>query len=674
VHSSGGVPADARNLVDGRRPSRRSARSSPRAANIGALPGKGPLQSITKLGKFEIQARLGQGGMGTVYRARDPVLDRLVALKTVAQGMLAEGDALPRFRREAQAAARLQHPSIVTIYELGEVEGVFYIAMELLEGMDLSEAMVPAGRLSLEQKLRLMAEVCRGLDYAHRRGVVHRDIKPANIRLLPAGGVKIVDFGIARVGDSNLTQTGLVLGTPSYLAPEVLAGRPVDHRTDIWSVGIVLYELMAGKRPFQGPTFASLAYNIVNEPLPPLDAAALEVPAAVQQILAHALNKNPARRFPNIAEMAEGLEGAAGRKGDSGAHDTTALRYRDEAFGLTPPTGSAMNLPLVTLETPTPFRTAAQPRGGSAFRELATFGEPPASQTAALSPVRDVLVTAGADGAIRFWDLQARSREATLRTELHQRTGHDARALCVAFSSDGALLASGHVDGAVHLWDVAQRQEIPVRLKHEAMVGALAFSPDGAMLASGGMDSNLKLWDVGAALAGEARRELHRQPSGVTALAYAAGGASILSGHANRVLRLADAATGRLQATLRGPEAQINLLWSAPDGRRVAAASHDRMIRIYDLEARQLDVVLEGLRRPATSLCFFPDGARLAAVGLESSILMWDVPPGDAAPRSPATTLWGQAQDTFAAVVLYGDGDHMAAALADGRIRLWGPA
>jgi hypothetical protein len=521
-----------------------------------------------------------------------------------------------------------------------------------------------------------MAEVCRGLDYAHRRGVVHRDIKPANIRLLPHGGVKIVDFGIARLGDSNLTQTGLVLGTPSYLAPEVLAGQPVDHRTDIWSVGIVLYELMAGKRPFQGPTFASLAYNIVNEPLPPMDAAALQVPAAVQQILAHALHKNPARRFPSIAEMADGLEGAAGRKGtDSGPHDTSALRYRDEAFGLTPPTGSTMNLPLVPLTTPTPFRATPTPRGGSAFRELATFGEPPATQTAALSPARDVLVTAGADGAIRFWDLHARGREAVLRTELHQRTGHDARALCVAFSSDGALLASGHVDGAVHLWDLARMQEVPVRLKHEAMVGALAFSPDGAMLASGGMDSNLKLWDVGAALAGEARRELHRQPSGVTALAYAGGGASILSGHANRVLRLSDAASGRLQATLRGPEAQINLLWPAPDGRHMAAASHDRTLRIYDLEERRQDAELSGLRRPATGLCFFPDGARLAAVCLDNAILIWDVVPGgDPAPRPAATTLWGQAQDSFAGVVLYGDGDHMAAALADGRIRLWGPA
>jgi eukaryotic-like serine/threonine-protein kinase len=604
--------------------------------------------------------------MGTVYRARDPVLDRMVALKTVAEGMLAQGDALPRFQREAQAAARLQHPSIVTIYELGQVQGVFYIAMELLDGVDLSQAMVSPTGLPMDRRLRVMAEVCRGLDYAHRRGVVHRDIKPANIRLLPTGAVKIVDFGIARLADSNLTQTGLVLGTPSYLSPEVLAGAAVDHRTDIWSVGIVLYELMAGKRPFQGPTFASLAYNIVHEPLPPLDAAALGVPAAVREILARALHKEPGHRFSSIAEMAVALDTAAGQPGTDPGAD---VRVRDEALGFRPPTGRTLDLPLVPLDTPA--ATAVRPRGGSAFRELGTFGEPPPTQTACLSPVRDVLVTAGADGALRFWDLHFRSREAVLRTELHRRAGHDARALCLAFSPDGALLASGHVDGAVHVWDVPRMEELPARLRHEAMVGALAFSPDGAMLASGGMDSNLKLWDVGAAVAGEARRTLHRQPSGVTALAYTSGGASLLSGHANRVLRLADAATGRLQSTLRGPEAQVNLLWAAPDGRRVAAASHDRTIRIFDLEARRLDGVLAGLRRPATSLCFFPDGRRLAAVCLDNSILMWDLVEGDLTPRAPATTLWGQAQDAFAAVALYGDGDQLAAAMADGRIRLW---
>ena len=179
--------------------------------------------------------------MGTVYRARDPVLDRLVALKTVSPGVLSKTETFQRFEREARSAARLQHRNIVTIFELGEWQGTSFIAMELLDGMDLAQAMVPHDRLKLAEKVHILVETCRGLDFAHKRGVVHRDVKPANIRVLRDGSVKIVDFGIAHVEDSTITHTGLVLGTPSYIAPEVLAGQPVDHRADIWALGVVMY-------------------------------------------------------------------------------------------------------------------------------------------------------------------------------------------------------------------------------------------------------------------------------------------------------------------------------------------------------------------------------------------------------------------------------------------------
>ena len=198
--------------------------------------------------------------MGTVYRARDPVLDRPVALKTISAELAANPEFLGRFHREARAAARLTHPNIVTIYELGDVSGTPYIAMELLEGLDLVEAMSPADRLPVDDKLRIMVEVCRGLDYAHKRGVIHRDVKPANVRLLADGTVKLLDFGIARLGESTLTQTGILLGTPSYLAPEVVSGGRVDLRADMWAVGIILYELLSGQRPFQAPTFVGLVY------------------------------------------------------------------------------------------------------------------------------------------------------------------------------------------------------------------------------------------------------------------------------------------------------------------------------------------------------------------------------------------------------------------------------
>jgi WD40 repeat protein len=342
---------------------------------------------------------------------------------------------------------------------------------------------------------------------------------------------------------------------------------------------------------------------------------------------------------------------------------------RTVASGTAGPAGAAAT-PVPLPVPPGPLDTAMlRARGAAAFRDGGTFGEPPATKEAAISPVADVLAVAGADGAIRLWDLRSRNRASMLRTDLHRRTGHDAAALCLAFSPDGSLLASAHVDGVVHLWDMEKADEVPVRLRHDESVGTLAFSPDGATLATGSLDANLRLWDVGAALGGEARRELVRQPSGVTALAWAGGGEWILTGHASRVLRLLDPHRSRLLATMRGPEGLVNLLTLSPDGRFMAVASHERTVRLFDLATREQSATLVGLRRPATSLCFLGDGGFLATVCQENCVQLWDLDT-----RLPGATLWGPAGESFVGVAVYGDSNHLAVALADGRIRVWGPA
>ena len=668
--------------------------------------------------------------MGTVYRALDPNLQRQVALKTVAQGLVSSPEARERFQREARAAARLQHPNIVTIYELGEVEGTLYIAMELLEGRDLSQVMSDPAGLSLERKLRIVIDVCRGLDFAHKRGVVHRDVKPANIRVLHDGSVKLVDFGIARLADSsNMTQTGIVLGTPSYIAPEMLVEGKADHRGDMWAVGVILYEMLAGKRPYDGATIAGLVYRIVHEPLPPLPES-LGLPRELGAVVAQALAKQPNDRYKDLAQLANALSHVLGVTGDAQlspdmrrqayeqnfsearqrlADDDLegALEAARRAQALEPSRTSIVDLvgaieqqlqdaptirrrapvppPAVdqgaTLRTPapeggprekplpTPVLTTLRLHGAAVFRELATFGEPPATQAASLSPVRDLLATSGADGAIRIWDLHSRTRTQVLRSTMHLRTGHDAMALCLAWSPDGSLLASAHVDGNVYLWDLKAGQELPLALRHDALAGAAVFSPDGHTLATGAMDSSIKLWDVRAALAGEARRELLRQPSGVSALAYAGEGTWLVSGHANRVLRVYDARTRRLAATLRGPEGAICLICPAPGGRKLAVVSQDRTIRVYDIVSRSELLVLGGHRKPAAGLSFFADGNHLASVALDNAVQLWDLDS-----RSSLAALWGPSGESFAGVALFAGGDHIAVALSDGRIRLWGPA
>jgi predicted Ser/Thr protein kinase len=690
-----------------------------------------------KFGKFEILGELGRGAMGQVLRAHDPVLDRLVALKKLSPDLLVPRDALDRFRREARAAARLQHPNIVTIFEVGEVEGTHYIAMEFVEGMELSEVLSPRDRFPLDRKIHLLVEVCRGLDYAHKMGVIHRDVKPANIRLTRDGTVKILDFGIAKmrteVTDPNLTQAGMVLGTPSYLAPELVQGGKADSLTDMWSVGVLLYETLSGRRPFEATTITSLVHKIVSEPPPTLEAAELGVPPALVAVAARALDKDRARRFADLGEMSRALLSGIGatpvpdvpldpavRKRAYEANFAEARRRLVEddlsgaleaarrAQGLDPTrTGIVALIHVIeerlnsatthrnlspigrgaarTVVAEAPAAVVAPPllpgpldsgtlrtHGAGAFREQGVFGEPTPTKEAALSPALDVLALAGADGAIRLWDLRTRTPTQQLRTDLHLRSGHDAAALALAFSPDGALLASAHVDGVVHLWDMSKGgQEVPVRLRHDSSVGALAFSPDGATLATGSLDANLRLWDVGAALAGEARRELVRQPSGVTALAWAGGGEWIFTGHSSRVLRLIDPHRGRLLATMRGPEALVNLLALSPDGQHMAVVSQDKTIRIFDLGRREQVSVLTGpaLRRPATAIAFLADGAFLASVNQESSVQLWDLEA-----RAPTVALWGPAGESFVGLALFGDSNQLAAALADGRIRVWGPA
>jgi WD40 repeat protein len=336
---------------------------------------------------------------------------------------------------------------------------------------------------------------------------------------------------------------------------------------------------------------------------------------------------------------------------------------------LPPPRPSTVTVPDLAVP-PGPLDTATlRTRGAGAFRDLGTFGERVATREAALSPVADIFAVAGADGAIRLWELRSRNLLALLRTDLHRRTGHDAAALALAFSPDGALLASAHVDGVVHLWDMATRSEIAVKLRHDESVGAIAFSPDGATLATGSLDANLRLFDVGAAVAGEARRELLRQPAIVTALAWAGGGEWILTGHAAKVLRLTDPLRNRLIATMRGPEAPVNLLVLSPDGRHLAVASHDKLIRLYDLATREQVGQFPELKRPATSICFLAEGGFLASVCHDNEVQLWDVEA-----RSLATTLYGPNDDAVVALALFGESNHLATALADGRIRIWGPA
>jgi hypothetical protein len=262
-----------------------------------------------RIGKYVIVGRIGRGGMGMVYRGYDEALDREVAVKTLTLDGALDEESRKRFAVEAKAAAKLQHPNIVTVFELNQDGKLQYIAMELLPGCDLETLLRSGETLLLPEKLDVVIQVCRGLQFAHERGVVHRDIKPSNIRLLDDGSVKIMDFGIAKLANTDLTRSGMMVGTVHYMCPEQIQGHPVDGRSDVFSVGVILFELLSGRRPFEGVQGGAteILYKIVQEPTPPLPALGTHT-AALQKVANRALAKKPSDRYASAARLADDLE------------------------------------------------------------------------------------------------------------------------------------------------------------------------------------------------------------------------------------------------------------------------------------------------------------------------------------------------------------------------------
>jgi predicted Ser/Thr protein kinase len=265
--------------------------------------------SLQKVGRYEIIEELGRGAMGLVYKALDPTIGRTVALKTMrldVHGLETE-DMLRRFKNEARAAGLLNHPNIVTIYDAGEHEGVFYIAMEFIEGTTLHALLAEKRVLTPEEVIELSRHMCKGLDYAHFNDIIHRDIKPANIMITPNGTVKIMDFGIAKSG-GGVTNTGQVLGTPNYMSPEQVKGKTLDGRSDLFSFGVILYEMITGEKPFVGQNVTTIIYKIVNEsPIAPRDLD-VTVHPGLSAVVTKALAKSPDDRYQTGADLMRDLE------------------------------------------------------------------------------------------------------------------------------------------------------------------------------------------------------------------------------------------------------------------------------------------------------------------------------------------------------------------------------
>jgi eukaryotic-like serine/threonine-protein kinase len=287
------------------------------------------------LGRYQVEKELGKGAMGVVYQGKDPKIGRVVAIKTMALSQEFDGDELTdareRFFREAETAGRLQHPHIVTIYDAGEEHDLAYIAMEFLKGKDLVDYCKQSNLLPMDRVASIVERVAVALAYAHKNSVVHRDIKPANVMYEHSSDtVKVTDFGIARITDSSKTKTGLVLGTPSFMSPEQIAGKKVDGRSDLYSLGVMLFQMLAGVLPFRGDSMAELMYKIANEEAPDIRIIRAEIPQKLADVVAMSLSKRPETRYQDGEQFAADLRAALDQRSTPQAQESPTPRQPEE--------------------------------------------------------------------------------------------------------------------------------------------------------------------------------------------------------------------------------------------------------------------------------------------------------------------------------------------------------
>jgi serine/threonine protein kinase len=537
------------------------------------------------LGPYEILSPIGAGGMGEVYRARDTKLDREVAVKVLPESLAKDPSALARFEREAKAVAALSHPNILAIHDFGNEHGVAYAAMELLEGRSLRD-LVEAGSVAPRKAVDYARQICEGLAAAHEKGVVHRDIKPENLFLTNDGRVKILDFGLAKrqaqppAGEeteaptvSAATEAGTVLGTVGYMSPEQVRGLPADHRSDIFSFGAVLYEMLAGRRAFRGETTADTITAILREEPPELDASGRRIlPEAFERIVRHCLEKSPDRRFQSAADIAFDLETATGPAPRAVAGPTRTSRsfIRAAVFVLA---GAALGAGVAWWTRPPP----SQPARVRALTFSGHDGEPSASPDGRL-----VAFTSTRDGVSRIWVKQLSGGEAPLTSGPDQKP---------RFSPDGSsvLFLRGERGGSrLAAYRIALVGGEPRRILDDVVDAD--WSPDGRQIAFVRMKRDVKgvdTWMLGVADIRSGRERILTKVPKLTLhhIRWRPGGREIgaiesvpIGFEPGDELLLVDAETGKTRVLAgRTSRPLAGLSWSGTGAEAVYAQAGSRM-------------------------------------------------------------------------------------------------
>jgi serine/threonine protein kinase len=662
---------------------------------------------------YRLEERVGAGGTAVVFRARDERLGRLVALKVLGQGTAADEEFRRRFIRESRAAAAVDDPHIIPLYEAGEADGVLFIAMRFVPGGDLRSVLSREGVLPAARTAAIISSVASALDAAHEAGLVHRDVKPANILVDTRPGrsdhVYLSDFGLSKGAFSSVSATspGFFLGTVGYSAPEQMRTMTVDGRADQYALACVAFTLLAGRGPFERAEPAAMMWAHVSEPPPSLCALRSELPSAVDHVLARALAKKPDDRYATCREFAETLRKALALGPYGSGMPPEPVTYRPVAD---PPTQiaqveSATTRPARADTAPLPAgqpgrsssrgrrshlgvlivvaviavaviaatvwkpwagtKAAKPPARLSVTASLSTTLPDPGSlgvDAAAFSPDGQLLAAADLNGRTYLWDLATRPRVATLPDPADM--GVDA----VAFSPDGQLLAAADWDGSTFLWDIATQSHFATFTDpHNGDVYSVAFSPDGQMLAVADKSGSIYLWDV----ATRTRIATLNDPGSesVNTVAFSPDGRVLATTDANGSTYLWDVATQIRVATLNDPgSAGVLAVVYRKDGRVLATTDENGSTYLWDVAT---DHLIAALPDPASAdvywAAFSPDSRVLATADLNGHIYLWDI-----ATQTRIATLTDPGGKGAYWAAFNPDGQVLAAADKNGKIYLWG--
>jgi WD40 repeat protein/predicted Ser/Thr protein kinase len=594
------------------------------------------------LGKYEIIEEIGRGGMAVVYKAFQPRLKRHVALKVLPPWLALDESFVARFQQEAIAAGNLNHTNIVTIHDVEEEHGLHFIVMQYLEGRPLSKLLRKHKPLALTRVLSITQQVAGALDYAHGHGFVHRDIKPANIIIGPDDHATVTDFGLVKAaGGLSMTGTSTLVGTPHYMSPEQCAGGEAGRRSDIYSLGVVVYEMLTGRAPFGGANLASILYKHVHEKPPSPRKINPELPRDIESVLFRALAKEPRERYGTAVQFLGGLEGALFLKASQEA--------RVEP-GAPLPVAEVSETPAGPPES-TP--TSVDTQDGQRLRTLR--GHSGWVRTAAFSPDGATLASGSDDNTLILWDVETGDQLRTLE-------GHTGVLYSVAFSPDGATLASGSWDNTVILWDVASGRRLRTLEGHQAGVNSVTFSPNGAALASGSDDRTVILWHVRT---GQQVRTLEDHTGVVYGVAFSPDGQTLATGSWDRTVILWDVRNLEPVHTLERHAGPLLGMAFSPDSATLASGSSEGLVILWNVGRGRRDRTLKGHTDGVRSVAFSPDGVTLASGSDDRTVVLWDVESGDR-----LTPLKGH-RELVTAVAFSPDGHTLASGSFDRTLILW---